>query len=99
MHHTGIYRRQLAPEGPWVYDITSSPLSSGSWAVESSPKAQDPQVIRETLVGDQNFVTVAVAGQDADRRLTVTCIDKQGATRFTHVIKATDLGYVPKAKR
>lgn len=99
VHHTGIYRRQLAPEGPWIYDITSSPLSSGSWRVETSPKAEDPQVIRETLVGDQNFVTVAVAGHDADRRLTVTCIDKQGATRFTHVIKATDLGYVPKAKR
>lgn len=99
VHHTGIYRRQLGPEGPWVYDITSSPLSSGSWAVETSPKAEDPHVIRETLVGDQNFVTVAVAGPETDRHLVVTATDKQGATRFTHVIKATDLGYVPPVRR
>ena len=56
-------------------------------------------MIKETLVGDQNFVTVAVSGQNADRVLTVTCTDKQGANRFTHVIKATDLGYVPPGKR
>lgn len=99
VHHTGIYRRQLSPEGPWIYDITSSPLTSGSWAVETSPKAEDPLVIRETLVGDQNFVTIAVSGQGVDRSLTVTCTDKQGVNRFTHVIKATDLGYVPPVKR
>jgi alkaline phosphatase D len=98
VHHTGLYKRQLDAAGPWVYEVTSSPLSSGSWAVEKSEKANDPYVLKETLVGDQNFVTIAVGGQGAERALTVTCTDKQGATRFTHVIKATDLGYQPRTR-
>lgn len=98
VHHTGLYRRQLGDDGPWVYEITSSPLSSGSWAVEKSSAVNDPHVIRDTLVGDQNFVTVSVGGEGADRALTVTCTDKQGATRFTQVIKATELGYVPRTR-
>jgi alkaline phosphatase D len=98
VHHTGLYRRQLGNDGPWVYEITSSPLSSGSWAVETSSAVNDPYVIKDTLVGDQNFVTVSVGGAGADRALTVTCTDKQGATRFTQVIKATELGYVPSTR-
>jgi alkaline phosphatase D len=95
VHHSGVYRRRLSPTGPWIYEVTSSPLSSGSWAVEKSQKANDPHVLKETLVGDQNFCTVAVTGQGADRALTITSTDKQGVVRFTHVVKATDLGYVP----
>lgn len=95
VHHSGIYRRQLGEGGPWVYEITSSPLAAGSWNVETSPKSRDPFVLPETLVGDQNFVHVRVSGEGADRVLIVTCTDKQGVQRFEHTIKATDLGYVP----
>lgn len=99
VHHSGLYRRKLDPTGPWVYEITSSPFTSGSWAVENSPKASDPFVLKETLVGDQNFVTGAVTGENAERALTLACIDKQGATRWTHTIKATDLGFLPRRPR
>lgn len=95
VHHSGLYRRRLEPTGPWVYEITSSPFTSGSWDVLNSAKVNDPYVLKDTLVGDQNFVTVAFSGVDAERALTITCTDKQGATRFTHTVKATDLGYVP----
>lgn len=99
VHHSGVYRRRLDPTGPWVYEITSSPLAAGSWEVEKSAKASDPAVLRETLVGDQNFVTVAVTGEGAERALTISSTDKQGVVRFTHVVKATDLGYVPPRRR
>jgi alkaline phosphatase D len=92
VHHSGIYRRKLDAAGPWIYEITSSPLSAGSWEVEKSAKAGDPYVLKETLVGDQNFVTVTATGTGPERALTITCTDKQGATRFTHTVKATDLG-------
>lgn len=98
VHHSGIYRRRLGSSGPWVYEITSSPLSAGSWRVEDSNKARDPFVIRETLVGDQNFVKVHVTGAGADRALVVTATDKQGVQRFEYTIKATDLGYVPRRR-
>ncbi|MEZ5415315.1 MAG: alkaline phosphatase D family protein [Opitutaceae bacterium] len=91
VHHSAVYKRQLGDNGPWVYEITSSPLSSGSWNVESSDKAQDPYVIPGTLVGDQNFVRVDLRGQGKARELLVTCIDKQGETRFTQVITLAEL--------
>lgn len=98
VHHSGVYRRRLRPNGPWVYEITSSPLAAGSWNVENSPKAADRTVIKETLVGDQNFVQVRVTGEGAERALVVTSTDKQGVQRFEHTIKATDLGFVPSRR-
>lgn len=99
VHHSGIYRRRLGANGPWIYEISSSPLGAGSWKVEDSPKARDPLVIRETLVGDQNFVSVRVTGADAERALVVSSTDKQGVKRFEFTIKATELGYVPRPRR
>jgi alkaline phosphatase D len=99
VHHSGIYRRRLGNNGPWVYEISSSPLAAGSWKVEDSPKARDPLVLRETLVGDQNFVHVRVTGAGADRALVVSSTDKQGVQRFEFTIKATELGYVPRPPR
>ena len=95
VHHSAIYRRQLSPTGPWIYEITSSPLTSGSWDVEKSNKARDPLLVKGTLVGDQNFVQIEVRGPRTDRSLVVTCIDKQGAKRFEHTIRAADLGAPP----
>jgi alkaline phosphatase D len=96
VHHSGVYRRRVGQH--WVYEITSSPLAAASWNVENSPKANDPLVVKGTLVGDQNFVQVRVTGADAERALVVTCTDKQGVKRFEHVIKATDIGPVPRRR-
>ena len=95
VHHSAMYRRQLGDRGPWIYEITSSPFSSGSWNVAASEKAGDPFLISDTLVGDQNFVRVDVRGEKDARELVVTCIDKQGDTRFTQIIKLTDLQPTP----
>lgn len=91
VHHSALYRRQLGQDGPWVYEITASPFSSGSWNVEKSSKATDPYLVKDTLVGDQNFTTVEVRGPKNARELVITCIDKQGATRFTHTVPLSDL--------
>lgn len=96
VHHSGIYRRRLTPASPWIYEVTASPFSAGSWDVLASGKANDPYVLKDTLVGDQNFCTVAVTGQGAERALVISSTDKQGVVRFTHTVKATDLGYVPR---
>lgn len=97
VHHSAMYRRQLGDAGQWVYEITSSPLSSGSWDAANSEKKDDPYVIPGTLIGDQNFVQVDLTGQGDTRQLTVTCIDKQGDTRFRHIIRAIDLEPIPSS--
>src|SRR5690606_33382736 len=33
VHHSAMYKRQIGDQGQWVYEITSSPFSSGSWNV------------------------------------------------------------------
>ncbi|GAB5558614.1 MAG: alkaline phosphatase D family protein [Synoicihabitans sp.] len=91
VHHSAMYRREVGDAGQWVYEITSSPLSSGSWDAANSHKAKDPHVIAGTLVGTQNFVKVAITGKGSTRTLTVTCIDKDGEVRFEQKIKASDL--------
>jgi alkaline phosphatase D len=102
VHHSALYRRQLEKNGPWVYEVTASPFSSGSWAVEKSNKASDPYLVKDTLVGDQNFTTVEVRGPKDAREVVITCIDKQGVARFTHTVKAAELEQaviVPRPRR
>ena len=91
VHHSAMYRRQLGDANQWVYEITSSPLSSGAWTNADEVKGGDPYVIPGTLIGDQNFVKIALSGKGQKRALRVTCIDKQGEVRFEHVIRAIDL--------
>lgn len=91
VHHTGLYRRQLEKDGPWIYELTSSPITAGATDVLKSEKAKDPYVLKDTLVGDQNFTTVEVRGPKDARELVITCIDKQGGVRFTHKVPLADL--------
>lgn len=91
VHHSGLYHRQLGEHGPWVYEVTSSPFSSGSWDVAATDKARDPYLVPGTLVGDQNFVKIDVRGEGATRALVITCVDKQGDTRFTQIVKLSEL--------
>jgi alkaline phosphatase D len=91
VHFSAMYRRPIGDRGQWVYEVTSSPLSSGSWDAANSKKTEDPYVIPGTIVGTQNFVQISLSGKGATRALTVSCIDKEGVTRFTETVRAKDL--------
>ena len=91
VHHSALYRRQIGDSSQWVYEITSSPLSSGSWDAAKSHKANDPHVIAGTLIGTQNFVKVSITGKGSKRAIRVVCIDKEGTTRFDHTIPGAEL--------
>lgn len=95
VHHSGVYRQQLSPGGPWIYEVTASPLTSGSWDVAKSPKARDALLVPGTLVGDQNFVQVELRGPRTAREVVLSCTDKQGVVRFTHRVAAAELGAPP----
>ena len=98
VHHAGVYRRQLSPEGPWIYDVTASPLTSGAWDVVKSEKARDPLLVPGTLVGDQNFVQIEIKGPREARQLVISATDKQGVKRFEHVVPAAELGAKPSTR-
>lgn len=91
VHHTGLYRHRL-DDSRWVYELTSSPLSSGAWTdVANSPKARDPQLVPGTLVGTQNYCRIRIAGPRDSRRVEITCIDKERTQRWQHTIPLSAL--------
>ncbi len=90
VHFTELARKKIG-DTQWVYELTSSPMSSGVSPLGQTERATDPHRVEGTLVSDQNFCTLSLHGPKDDRVLTITCIDKQGVTRWTHDIKAGEL--------
>ncbi len=90
VHHSALYRRPLA-DGRSIYELTSSPFSSGSWAAATSEKATDPCVIPGTIVGTQNYCQVRLAGPKEARVMLVRCYDKTNALQWEHTIPAAEL--------
>ena len=90
VHFTELAKKNIGGT-QWVYELTSSPISSGISSIGRTERAQDPHRIEGTLVSDQNFCTLALHGPKGARVVTISCIDKQGVTRWTHDIMAQDL--------
>lgn len=90
VHFTELARKKITAT-QWVYELTSSPFSSSVSNLGTTERASDPHRVPGTLVPDQNFATVAIRGPKDAREVVISCIDKQGASRFTHTIKAAEL--------
>ena len=78
--------------GNWVYDLTVSPLTSGSYDHEDEPNNN-----REagTMVGIRNYGVLNVSGPRKERVLTMTVKDAEGNSLWTRSIDARN-GYVLK---
>jgi alkaline phosphatase D len=86
VHHTGFYKIELEG-GLEVYDLTSSAMSSGPWSdVTSTPKANDPALIEDTLVGANNFCKVSLSGSGKDRTIRVQCFNPGGEILWERTI-------------
>lgn len=90
VHHTALYRRPLT-EKQFIYELTSSPLSSGSWAAATSEKASDPCVVAGTIVGTQNYCQIRVTGEKETRALVIRCYDKANTFQWEQTILASTL--------
>jgi alkaline phosphatase D len=97
VHHTGLYRRPLG-DNRSIYELTSSPFSSGSWNAATSEKARDPLVVPGTLVGTQNYCQLRLTGPKDARAVVIRCYDKSNAFQWEHTIPAADLEIAPPAK-
>lgn len=94
VHHTALYRRPLA-DARSIYELTSSPFSSGSWAAATSEKARDPLVVPGTIVGTQNYCQLRLTGPADTRAVVIRCYDKTNAFQWEHTIPAADLEIPP----
>lgn len=81
-HHSEISRLQL-PGGAWVYDLTVSPLSSGS---HKPSEEQNTLRIPGSLIVQRNFATMDIVGSKGRRTLNVSFFDVNGSPLFDYSI-------------
>jgi alkaline phosphatase D len=71
------------PGGSVVYDLTTSPLTSGA---HDMSKEQNANRVEGTLVGQRNFSTLDFSGPRKKRQLTITVWDNQGKELWNKTI-------------
>ena len=88
IHHTELTKMTRRGTYP-LYEITSSPLTSGSYPAERN----DPNYMRVegTAVNERNFVILEFSGKQTDRVMQATCFNKDGLQKWAHEIRANDL--------
>jgi alkaline phosphatase D len=85
-HHSEISK--LAKEGsPTIYDITSSPLTSGA-GNSAKYETNALQVEGSLIMGKRNFTALSLEGELKNRKLTITYFDKEGNKLYTYTIEA-----------
>ena len=90
VHFTELARKKIGAT-QWVYELTSSPFSSGVSNLGNTERQTDPHRVDGTLVVDQNYCTLALSGPKEARVLTIACFDKTGVKRWERTIAEAEL--------
>lgn len=75
---------------PPIYDLTVSPLTSGTYNPE---KEQNTLRVANTLVTEHNFAIIDVTGKRKDRVMTIKIHNKDGKELWKQEIKEKDLQF------
>ncbi len=95
-HHSEIIKterpgsKQVSGSYP-LYDITSSPLTSGTDNILNTEEKFNPQRVEGTLAVTQNFCLFSISGTAGDRKLLIRCIDINNKSLWEHSIFQKDL--------
>ena len=90
VHFTELAKKKVGAT-QWIYELTSSPMSSGINSKALTERKTDPHRVDGTQVVDQNYCTLALGGPKDGRTLTIACIDKTGAKRWERTINEAEL--------
>lgn len=74
-----------------LYDITSSPLTSGTDDILNSSEKDNPMRVKGTLAVDQNFCIFNVSGMPGERKLLVRSLDRNNNKLFELTLYQSDL--------
>ncbi len=83
-HHSEVNVLDRATK-PLIYDITTSPLTSG--AASKKENEINPFRVEGSLINEHNFSEFNVTGKRKERILTITFFDKKGDKLFEYKIK------------
>lgn len=87
-HRTELLRWERPNAYP-LYDLTCSPLTSGTYDLSKVPA--DPGLVAGTRVGEQNYCALDIAGARDNRILTVRSFATDGRELWRKEMKAADL--------
>ena len=90
VHFTELAKKQIGAT-QWVYELTSSPFSSGAEVAAATERKNDSHRVEGTFVADQNYCTVALGGPKGARVITMACFDKTGTKRWERTIAEAEL--------
>lgn len=77
-----------------LYDITSSPLTSGVYRkVAEGKEGQNDKRVEGTLLAEQNFIKISAKGEKENRTLQVVAFDKKGKQQWAINIDAQSLKF------
>ncbi|HEY6435500.1 MAG TPA: alkaline phosphatase D family protein, partial [Ignavibacteriaceae bacterium] len=88
-HHSEVIRYDRR-EDYSLYDITSSPLTSGT-SIAAGKEKDNPARVSKTLVEAQNYTRISVSGKTGERRLTVEFLGIKGEKLTEWSISEKDL--------
>jgi len=85
-HNSELSKMQLE-NGNWIYDLTISPLTSGSY-----DHSDEPNRLREagTMVGDHNYGIVEITGPRKERTLRMQVKAADGSIIWERAIDANN---------
>lgn len=72
--------------GNWMYDLTSSSLTAGSFS-DAEAKTSNALRVPGTVVAENNFSMLRFSGPRTARELSITVYDAQGNEKWTRVIQ------------
>lgn len=87
VHHSEIIKYNRNGAYP-LYDISSSPLTSGVFKVSGT---ENPARVNGTLVEVQNYTRVGISGKTGERKLTVEFLGTKGESLASWSISEADL--------
>lgn len=75
--------------GNWMYDLTSSSLTAGSFS-DAKEKTSNTLRVPGTIVTENNFCVLRMSGPRTARELNITSYNSQGTEMWTKTISALD---------
>lgn len=76
--------------GNWVYDLTTSSLTAGSFT-DAATKTKNALRVEGTLVARHNFALLRFSGPRTDRQMEIEVRDADGKVVWTKILKAREM--------
>jgi alkaline phosphatase D len=91
-HFTELLKTERRIDYP-LYELTCSPLSSGSFDLTKTPEGNNPLRVSGTLICTQNYCKLSITGNRDNRILSIQCFNASGNLLWEKTITQKEISY------